>query len=107
MDPKPGDFVLWKPYGFRHIIKEGTRTLCGNDFGHTLRLSQRAAARYRELANTPGLMPHEGANWLAMATYWENRIKYGDKAAESRPLCGTCRRLKEHHESNRGRRGSV
>lgn len=61
----PGEYVLWKEYGFRHIIKEGRTVLCGNTFDVT---------------------------WA----YSPHRIKYG-KDTEHRPLCGLCRRLKEHH----------
>lgn len=32
LTPKPGDLVLWKQYGFRHIIRDDTKTLCGNDW---------------------------------------------------------------------------
>lgn len=29
--PKAGQTILWKRYGFRHILKDDRRTFCGTD----------------------------------------------------------------------------
>lgn len=65
--PQPGDTVLWKEYGFVHIMKTDVVTYCGYD------------AKWR---------------WNFANTYDSSWFKINENP-RNRPVCGTCRKRRE------------
>jgi hypothetical protein len=72
-NPKAGELILWKAYGFRHIVKDENDTFCGHNYRSDWNM-------YKE--------------WSARDEFWGNHIKYG-KDTMGRPLCGLCRKVNE------------
>lgn len=91
---KPGTPILWKKYGFCHIVKDSEKTLCGNNYGWLLRRDADWAEEYAQKAETlasQGFV-NKAIDMRRTAEYYRDLIKTGQRAL-TRPMCGTCRKL--------------
>lgn len=91
---KIGGYVLWRQYGFRHIIKDDKKTLCGNNWGFNYSRYRTWSKEYDQKAKTLGEQGfvEQACSMKLMADHYRDKVKFGAET-EHRPLCGSCRKF--------------